>query len=219
MKEWHAAKTIIGEARVTLGRSASQQWINQPDHLGMVISRYRAAAALIGEAASVLELGCGEGLGAGILAKGRQRYVGLDADTEALEVARAHHAGTALEFLERDLGGGATYYDGAPFDAAVSLDVLEHIPQEDETRFIWEAVRMLNRDGILVIGTPSANAYHLASPQSRAGHINNYTPERLQALMRRYFRRVQMMGMQDTAVHFGHPGMMHYLIAVGLGPR
>lgn len=218
MKEWADAKAIIGAHRVLLGRQASQQWLQQPDHLAMVLARYRAASAFIGDSQSVVEFGCGEGIGAVILGRGRTRYVGLDADIEALNVARSLNGGTGREFVTVDLGDGSAAVDG-PFDAAVSLDVIEHIPTEDETRFMWAAVRLLSRDGILVIGTPSACAEHLASPQSKAGHINLYTPERLNALMRRYFRRVLDFGMQDTSLHSGHSSMRHYLFAVGIGPR
>ena len=44
---WVAAKEIIGTERVTLGPQASDQWLHAPDHLAMVLARYRAAAALI----------------------------------------------------------------------------------------------------------------------------------------------------------------------------
>lgn len=218
MIEWQMAKDLIGSHRVLLGRQASQQWLMQPDHLAMVLARYRAAAAMIGDSRSVVELGAGEGIGAGILAHGRERYVGLDADIEALNVARSIHAGTAREFVTVDLGDGSSSVEER-FDAAVSLDVIEHIPTEDETRFMWSAVRLLSQDGIFVVGTPSACAEHLASPQSKIGHINLYTPERLNALMRRYFRRVLDFGMQDTSLHLGHPAMRHYLFAVGVGLR
>ena len=221
MKEWADAKALIGGTRVTLGPQASQQWLRQPDHLAMVLSRYRAAAALIGDAERVVELGCGEGIGAGILARGRTSYAGYDADVAALQHAVTQHGSSTVGFQLVDL---VTLYDadvqrGA--DAVVSLDVIEHIPQDEEALFMRGAVGMVSSSqlGVCVIGTPSANAYHLASPQSKAGHVNNFTPERLKALMQQHFHRVQLMGMQDTAVHFGHPGMMHYLLAVGIGPR
>ena len=67
---WQDAKRVIGDACLTLGPQASDQFLNAPEHLAMVLARYRAAAALIGGAESVLEVGCGEGIGAGILTFG-----------------------------------------------------------------------------------------------------------------------------------------------------
>jgi SAM-dependent methyltransferase len=71
---------------VTLGPSASEQWLCAPEHLAMVLARYRSASALIGTARSVLEVGCGEGIGARILAHERA-YLGVDPDIRALDEA------------------------------------------------------------------------------------------------------------------------------------
>lgn len=213
---WVNAKEIIGNTRVTLGPQASGQYLHAPEHLAMVLARYRAAAALIGDAQYVAEFGCGEGIGARILAKGRAGYDGLDSDAAAIEHAQQTHRPLtfhACDVLVRDPLQARTS------DAVVSLDVIEHIPADRERDLMTSIRWVLDDHGVCVIGTPSKNAEHLASPQSRAGHVNLYTPERLRALMSRHFHVVQMLYMQDTSLHLGHPGMAHYLIAVGVGPR
>ena len=215
---WTEAKQIIGSTRVTLGPQASQQYLEAPEHLAMVLARYGAAAGLIGAAQDVMEAGAGEGIGARILAKGRTRYVGIDNDAEAIRVARATVGSDTIAFAELDLTN-VDYLPGTNYDAVVSLDTIEHIPAEREAEFMERLTDPLREHGVCVIGTPSKNAEHLASPQSRAGHVNLYTPDRLRALMGRYFRVVQMAFMQDTAVHFGHPEMAHYLLCVGIGPK
>jgi 2-polyprenyl-3-methyl-5-hydroxy-6-metoxy-1,4-benzoquinol methylase len=218
---WEAAKQIIGTQRVTLGPSASQQWLDAPEHLGMVIARYRAAAELIGDAESVIEIGCGEGIGAGILGHGRESYIGIDTDAEAIQDAISLHvsgfgAGTVTMFSTRDVLDSTRL---PLVDAVVALDVIEHIPSELTEVFLGAAVEALRKYGVLVIGTPSKSFDHLASPQSATGHINTFTHDRLKALMARHFHTVQMFGMQDTALHFGHPDARHYHLAVGIGPR
>lgn len=222
---WESAKAIIGDRRVTLGPQASQQWLDAPDHLAMVLARYRAAAALIGGAQNVLEIGCGEGIGAGILAKNRELYVGADTDADAIAIAnetltqRGRTDQRRMSFVVADACVHEPNEVGA-FDAAVSLDVIEHIPAEREADFMRATTRsLLGGAGVFVIGTPSLRAEHLASPQSVAGHINLYNHERLKRLMGFYFHVVQMMGMQDTAIHFGHPEMFHYILGVGIGPK
>lgn len=188
----------------------------------MVLARYRAAAALIGDAQAVAELGCGEGIGAGILAKGRHLYVGYDNDLDAMRSAGDMYANEAIRFdyanilwLDKDtadpLGGWA--------GAAVLLDVIEHIPANMESRLMDGIIFKLTPDGVCVVGTPNAAFDHLASPQSKAGHVNLYTHARLHALMSRYFKVVVMAGMQDTSVHFGHPDARHYILAAGYCPR
>lgn len=215
---WDQAKAIIGEQRVTLGPQASQQWLEAPEHLAMVLARYRVAAALIGDATSVLEVGCGEGIGAGILAKGRRRYVAMDPDAAALEGVQGRVRPEWCSVWFAALPAIDPEWRGM-FDAVVTLDVIEHIPPDDERQFMQDAIGALRPHGVMVVGTPSQYAEHLASPQSRAGHVNLYTPERLRVMMGHYFHVVQMLYMQDTSLHLGHEAMAHYLVAVGIGPR
>ena len=47
---WQDALAVIGDRRVTLGPQASQQYLDAPDHLAMVLARYRAALRGAGEA-------------------------------------------------------------------------------------------------------------------------------------------------------------------------
>jgi 2-polyprenyl-3-methyl-5-hydroxy-6-metoxy-1,4-benzoquinol methylase len=221
---WTQAKAIIGTERVTLGPVASHSWVHQPEHLAFQLARYRAAAALIGNAKTVLEVGAGEGIGARILARGRASYLGIDTDREALEIAARQHFAPGAESLPAPsmafevgdaLAGEMTAHE---YEAVVALDIIEHIPAEREADFMRTCMVPLAERAACVIGTPNAAFDHLASPQSRAGHVNTYTYERLHALMTRYFPMVQMFGMQDTALHFGHPDARHYLFAVGIGP-
>ena len=215
---WESVKTIIGDTRVTLGPQASQQWLEAPEHLAMVLARYRAAAALIGGAGHVLEAGSGEGIGARILAKGRWRYCGVDSDAEAVRIARATVGSDEIAFAELDLLN-VDFLPGTIYDAVVSLDVIEHIPADQEDAFMAAIAAPLTPHGVLVLGTPNAALDHLASPQSKAGHINTYSHERLHALMSKRFHVVQSFGMQDMSLHLGHPDARHYLLLAGIGPR
>jgi 2-polyprenyl-3-methyl-5-hydroxy-6-metoxy-1,4-benzoquinol methylase len=217
---WADARKIIGERRVTLGPQASQQWLDAPDHLAMVLARYRAASALIGDAEHVLEIGCGEGIGAGILARGRQQYLGMDVDCDAISIARQHYgeARPAPTFWIAD-GTVRDVTIAREFGAVVALDVIEHIEAAREDALMKNAAWLLDDHGVCVIGTPNAAFDDLASPQSRAGHCNTYTHARLFALMRRYFHTVQSFGLQDTSIHLGHPEARHYLLMCGIGPR
>lgn len=179
----------------------------------MVLARYRAAAALMGDPEAVLEVGCGEGIGAAILSRGR-RYVGVDPDADAVAVASLTRGGGSFR-----AGTAADLPPDPRFEAAVSLDVIEHVPSGDEHTFLGDIARRLTPYGACVVGTPNATFEHLASPQSKAGHINLYTHDRLLALMTRHFRVIQSFGMQDTALHLGHPDARHYLMFCGVGPR
>jgi 2-polyprenyl-3-methyl-5-hydroxy-6-metoxy-1,4-benzoquinol methylase len=212
---WADVKAVHGTERVALGPSASYQWQHAPEHLAMVLARYRAAAALIGGAADVLEVGCGEGIGAGILARGRDRYVGIDTDGEAIALA-GQNTPERCAFGAVDPGD---FVADVAFESAVCLDVIEHVQSSNAATFLRDIAAHLWKYGVCVIGTPSASFDHLMSPASKAGHVNTYTHARLHALMSEHFRVVQSFGMQDTSLHLGHPDARHYLLMCGIGPR
>ena len=73
-----------------------------------------------------------------------------------------------------------------PYDAAYSLDVLEHISVEQEARFVGNIQASLSPHGVLIVGMPSLASQAYASPQSKAGHVNcKHAPE-LKTLMERF---------------------------------
>jgi 2-polyprenyl-3-methyl-5-hydroxy-6-metoxy-1,4-benzoquinol methylase len=205
---------------VVLGASASQQWQDAPEHLAMVLARYRAAAALIGAARTVLELGCGEGIGARILASGRELYHGLDVDPQAITTAKrtagSDRDGCALVFGQADVTQRLGFHG---WTAVVALDLIEHLSRAGGERLLSFAVRALTPGGVFVVGTPNQRFDDLASPQSKAAHITTYCHSALYEALSGHFRVVQAFGLQDTALHLGHPDARHYLLFAGIGPR
>jgi 2-polyprenyl-3-methyl-5-hydroxy-6-metoxy-1,4-benzoquinol methylase len=105
------------------------------------------------------------------------------------------------------------------FDAAFSLDVIEHIAQSDEHVFLGNIVKSLDQDGALIIGTPSIQSQAYAHPASKEGHINCKDEPGLRQLMECYFRNVFMFSMNDEIVHTGFHPMAHYLFALCVGPK
>src|SRR5204862_4608603 len=76
----------------------------------------------------VVDMACGEGYGAAVLAQTAASVVGVDANPEAHEHARLRYRATNLSF-ERALV--EEFDTGAPFDAIVFLQTIEHV-QEPE---------------------------------------------------------------------------------------
>ena len=105
------------------------------------------------------------------------------------------------------------------FDAAYSMDVIEHIDPKDEDCFVRNVAGSLTADGVLVIGSPSIHSQAYASKASLEGHVNCKDEKGLRTLMERHFRNVFIFSMNDEVVHTGFSPMAHYLIALCAGRR
>jgi 2-polyprenyl-3-methyl-5-hydroxy-6-metoxy-1,4-benzoquinol methylase len=109
--------------------------------------------------------------------------------------------------LEGPVGGG-------PFDGAYSLDVIEHIPIEDEQAFITNIVDSITEQGVLIIGSPSIQSQAHASPPSKEGHVNCKDGKSMKELLSRFFHNVFIFSMNDEVVHTGFYPMAHYIFAL-----
>ena len=105
------------------------------------------------------------------------------------------------------------------FDAAYSLDVIEHIAADKEDTFVANLAGSLADDGVLIIGTPSLQSQAYASPPSKEGHVNCKDQPALRELLQRHFENVFVFSMNDEIVHTGFYPMAHYLFALCVGRR
>jgi 2-polyprenyl-3-methyl-5-hydroxy-6-metoxy-1,4-benzoquinol methylase len=112
-------------------------------------------------------------------------------------------------------------FDAEPgaYDAAVALDIIEHIETAREGAFMAGIAGLLAPHGVFVCGTPNITSDQYASEYTRLGHINLYSAERLAELAERHFFNVFMFSANDEVVHTGFSPLAHYLLAVCVGPR
>ncbi len=199
---------------VVFGRHVSYWWRHSPRRALHSMSYYKFAAKLIGKGQRVLDVGCGEGLGTWLLARECGWARGIDFDQESIRVAQANWQTAGVSFVCEDV----LRLQPEPFDAVVSFDFVEHLEPERVSAFLRLVGRCLPPEGVLVVGTPNIRAQEFASPVARAGHVNCYSPDRLETEMRTRFRHVFMFGANDEVVHTGFLPMAHYLLAVGCGP-
>jgi len=91
------------------------------------VERYKWAAAFIQRAgfATVLDIGCGVGYGAWLMAQTGASITAIDADPDAITYARDHYAHPAASYRV----ASADDFDGAPRGVAVAFEVIEHAPE------------------------------------------------------------------------------------------
>ena len=116
------------------------------------IARFVRGVAGCGRA--VLEVGCGFGTSALLVARGQREVIGVDAAPVAVEVAARRAAGLPhVRFQVMD--AARLEFPEGRFDVVYSIDLIEHLHPEDVPAHLAEAHRVLRSGGLLIVKTPS----------------------------------------------------------------
>ena len=202
---------------VQFGLVTSLGWRTDPRHLLFVFARYKFCARMLAGKDMVLEVGCGDGFCVPLLLPAVKWVHGIDIEPAAIQDANARLATEDIDGCSFEVFDITERQLPRKFDAAYSLDVLEHISPEAEERFMTNICKSLHSHGIFITGTPNIEARKHASYLSEVGHINLKSADSLRELMLSYFHNVLIFSMNDEVVHTGFYPMAHYLLAVGVG--
>jgi SAM-dependent methyltransferase len=196
----------------TLGLVTNQLWYNDPRHLCFLLSRYKFVAKMLSGNHRVLEVGCGDAFGTRLVQQEVGEICAVDFDPVFIKdgnkrmMSRGKFECKVHDFVAESLED--------TFDAAYTIDVIEHIPKDAEDSFIANIVRCLAAHGVLIVGTPSVQSQGYASEFSKLGHVNCKDQTALKDLLLKFFSNVFVFSMNDEVVHTGFHPMAHYLIAV-----
>ena len=217
--------SLVSGHPLALGPLSSDRFILDPKTFSFFLSRYKFAGKMLSRCRRIADIGCGDGTGDVMLLKETDANIlAYDLDKEQIEYANKTLLPVLHKVIPHDANRLAVeqldfIIDGPlcpSVDGLVSLDVIEHISPDDEDIFLRYCIDSLEDKGVCIIGTPNDYASNYASKFSKAGHINMFTPNRLENTMASYFSRVFMFSMNDEVVHTGFSKMAHYLIAIGI---
>ena len=218
---WNEVKHQLEGAVLTLSPKMSATIRKMEHGLLFTLARYKFALKMMANRQNlkVLELGCNDGLGTLMIWQDCQceQVVGVDFDEDAIRWANDNLKQDGLSFVQGDFMGIDVFPQGG--DCVVSLDVIEHIPVEQEDMYFQTVCRKLKDDGFAVIGTPNVTMVPYSSPWNKIAHINNYDQKRLYDAMSRYFENVFIFGMNDEVLHTGMYPMACYIMALGCGKK
>lgn len=206
------------EGLASLGLTTNQVWRDDPRHLLFILARCKFVAKMLTGKRRVLEIGCGDAFGSRIVLQEVGELCAVDFDPVFIRDATARMDDRwKFDCRVHDMLSGPV--EGGPFDAAYTLDVIEHIAREDEDLFLSNIVKSLDEQAVLIVGTPSLQSQVYASEYSKMGHVNCKDHEQLKELMLKYFRDVFIFSMNDETVHTGFYPMAHYLFALCAGRK
>jgi 2-polyprenyl-3-methyl-5-hydroxy-6-metoxy-1,4-benzoquinol methylase len=200
-----------------MGPYSSYTYRHDPRHLLFTLARYKFCAKMLEGRQSILEVGCGDAVGASILLQTVRKLHAVDLEPAIIEDnIRRNTLGASVTFQALDL---TTSSPSGRFDGIISLDVIEHIPAELEAAFIENIVRTLSCDACCIIGTPNITSQQYASENSTQGHINLKDHHSLKQLLLPFFGQVFLFSMNDEVIHTGYYPMAHFIFALAVSPK
>jgi len=136
---------------------------------------------------SVLEVGCGEGYGIGLLSPKADSYIAIDKfETNQKNVDRFEN----VEFKQMNIP--PIDFPDETFDTIISFQVIEHIEEDQE--FVQEIHRVLKRNGTFICTTPNKPMSLTRNPW----HVREYTATELGGLLSTYFDQVELNGVSGN---------------------
>jgi SAM-dependent methyltransferase len=144
------------------------------------IARYLFAAHFV-SGHSVVDLCCGVGYGSSLLlAAGALRVHGIDADPQAIRLAREHYPGPDFVVARADES-----LDLRDVEVRICFEGIEHVSHPEEV--------LANMRGaeLALISTPNADA-NRAGFSGNPHHVHEWTRRDFEAMLRTYFADVRL---------------------------
>lgn len=210
------AETYSNEGPVALGLTTSHLWRSDPRHLLFFLSRYKFVAKMLIGYEEVLEVGCGDGFGSRLLTQNDIKVTCVDFDPIFVTEARQREKDDRLRTFE--INDFCKNKMPKQFDAAYSLDVIEHIPPELEQVFLKNICASLKPQSACIFGSPSLESQVYASVWSKAGHVNCKSAMDWKETYKKFFQHVFIFSMNDEVLHTGFYPMSQYVFALCLNP-
>ncbi len=145
------------------------------------LARYTLALPFC-EGRTVLDIACGQGYGAWLMAErwGAARVAAVDSAPEALAAARRYFPSPRIEYREGRAEQLAELFPPEHFDLVVSLETIEHLG--DPTAFLRGIRHILRPGGHVVMTCPNDHWYYRTSAERNPFHVRKYLLDEFLAL-------------------------------------
>ncbi|WP_409344197.1 glycosyltransferase [Paenibacillus sp. MBLB4367] len=153
------------------------------------LQRYYSITELV-KGKVVLDAACGEGYGAFHIAQGAKEVYGVDIDHETITHATNKYTRANLHYIQ-----GSVEKLNIPdntIDIVVSFETIEHIDEFQQHGFLKEIVRVLKKDGIVIISTPDKYNYSDLPQYKNPFHIKEFYKDQFRDFLEGYFANVKL---------------------------
>ena len=180
------------------------------------LHRY-ALARELARGKSVLDIACGEGYGANLLAAVAADVTGVDTAQDAVSHARIKYKRDNLSFKT----GSCLQIpmQNKSVDLAICFETLEHIAEHE--KFMAELRRVLKPGGLLVISTPNSTEYEANG--KNPFHIKELTAGEFCQLLGSHFKNVEICGQRvaygSHIVSKGGNPSQPFMVFSGIGDK
>jgi 2-polyprenyl-3-methyl-5-hydroxy-6-metoxy-1,4-benzoquinol methylase len=167
--------------------------------------RYQLAAQ-VAKGKRVLDIACGSGYGAKILAQaGAAQVIAVDIDAKAIEAAKKNYGQDNIEFKTGD-AESIKEADNL-FDLIISFETIEHLP--DAEKYLSELARVLKKEGMALISTPNREVFGQKNPY----HLREFIKAEFEEILRKYFKNIfildQINGLASL-IKSGNSGKVYF---------
>ena len=169
---WNEVKHQLEGEPLTLSPKMSATLQSSGNGFLFILARYKFALKMMANRKNlkVLDLGCNDGLGDLMILQNChcEQVIGVDFDKDAIRWANENLKQDKLSFVQGNFMGMDIFPLGG--DCVLSLDVIEHIPVEQEDIFFQTVCRNLKDDGSLILsGIIESKANEVKEAYEKAG--------------------------------------------------
>lgn len=150
------------------------------------LHRYAMAMELV-KNKTVLDIACGEGYGANLLASSAVHVIAIDIDKTTIQKAADKYKKPNLIFKN----GSITQIPltDESIDVVVCFETLEHLSDHDQ--LLQEIKRVLKPQGICLISTPDKKNYSEETGYVNPHHVKELHEAGFKALMQKNFKKIK----------------------------
>ncbi|WP_019813574.1 glycosyltransferase [Saccharomonospora saliphila] len=178
-------------------------WVDDHQVIYEHYHRYAFALSHV-EGKRVLDLACGEGYGAAMLAERADEVVGVDIDDRTVEHARRRYPRTNLRFEIGSITDAALLADEAPFDVVTCFEAVEHVAEQEE--LVRLARARLAPGGVLLCSTPDVAVYTHEHGNDNPYHVKELTEDGFRRLLTAAFEHVSVVRQTVAVGSLVHDG-------------